>query len=454
MNRNFKLSTMKRLFAAALVVATMAVQAQEGPEISSAVIAFDRNNDVPTAKQYLDKATEIINGKDKSTISYKDLRKYYFYMGQVYLRIANSDKPEIQALSSNALEIAADNFKKTIQYEKETGKDRYTEEAIPQYFNTAVGFYQKGIDASDKGNFGQSSDLFMKSYLMKQEAIMGKYMATDTASLLNAAIMAEQASKDQPEYAAKALVLNKQLLEMGYTGRTFTATQAENNQPVAFPNANAMTAAVQSGQFKDPQISEPVTLDLYKSVIRLSKTTGDTVAYKETLAKARGLYPGDEQLIRLELQEYLDAKNYDKAMENLDLALAKDPSNKIFYYIKGFIYQTEVKDPAKALEAYDKALEVDPEYTEVLYMAGLVHVEEANRITEEMNKLKLNETKKYDVLKKKQQDAFSKALPYFEKSYAKNPKDMDTVKALKEVYYKLGMAEKSMEMNKILQGAN
>lgn len=444
---------MKRLLIAAFLLTGMAMSAQEGPEISSAVIAIDRNNDLKAAKEFLDKATEIINGKDLSTVSYKDLRKYYFYMGEVHFRILNSPDEAIRSLDANALDKAAENFRKTIEYEKSTGKSpRYTDQAQAQLFNCAIEYYKKGIALADKQEFGASADAFETCFNLKKSELIGQFSAVDTSALLNAAIMAENGSQQDKSLLDKAIGYNQMLLDMGYKGITHEATMVENGEVVQFPNKQVMEGAVAAGKVKDPKSGTPITSELYKSLYRLNLAKGDTVAYKAALAKGRELFPGDEQFIRLELQEYLDAKDYEKAMKNLDLALQQDPDNKMFYYIKGFIYQTEVKDLDKALEAYAKALEIDPSYMEVLYMSGLVHVDKANAITEKMNKLGLNEKKKYDALKAEQKAAFEKALPMFEKAHEVNPDDMDTIKALKEVYYKLGMAEKSLEMNKLLQG--
>src|SRR5690606_1639884 len=116
----------------------------------------------------------------------------------------------------------------------------------------------------------------------------------------------------------------------------------------------------------------------------------------------REMFPGHKSLLLLELQKYLDTKQYDKAMVNLDQAIAGDAENPLYPYLKGFIYQTSMKDYDKAKAAYEKALAIDPDYIEALYMSGLLHVDRANELTEEMNSLKLNETTKYNKLQAEQ----------------------------------------------------
>jgi len=70
-----------------------------------------------------------------------------------------------------------------------------------------------------------------------------------------------------------------------------------------------------------------------------------------------------------------------------------------------------------------------------------------------MNNLGLNETRKYNALKDKQKEVFGESLEYFEKSYEMKPDDMDIVRALMEVYRKVGDYQKSMDMKTILDEA-
>jgi hypothetical protein len=71
-------------------------------------------------------------------------------------------------------------------------------------------------------------------------------------------------------------------------------------------------------------------------------------------------------------------------------------------------------------------------------MLGLVYIDESNKFVEQINALPRNATQKqFDDLDKKKNAELAKALSYFERSYKVNPKDMSTLEALREVYYKL-----------------
>ena len=161
-------------------------------------------------------------------------------------------------------------------------------------------------------------------------------------------------------------------------------------------------------------------------------------------------FPDNEAIIRAELQKFLETKQYDKAMVNLDLAISKDPKSHTLLYIKGNILQTTIGDLEGAVVAYDQALAIKADYLDPLYMKGLMHINEANSLTKEMNDLPLNAKKKYDALKAKQKVEFQKALPLFEKAHEIDPKDKETLNALKEVYYKLRMLPEAQEVDKKL----
>ena len=75
----------------------------------------------------------------------------------------------------------------------------------------------------------------------------------------------------------------------------------------------------------------------------------DAQMYESTLAEARNLYPENKDLLDIQLQAYLDKKDYIGALTNLDEAIAKNPDKGIYRFVKGNILQTELKDLDAAL---------------------------------------------------------------------------------------------------------
>ena len=94
------------------------------------------------------------------------------------------------------------------------------------------------------------------------------------------------------------------------------------------------------------------------------------------------------------------------------------------------------------MEYYERAIAADEKYVDAIYMLGLVYIDESNVYVEKINALPRAATQKqYDEINKKKDDELKKALSYFERSYAIQPKDSATLEALREVYYKLSRYE-------------
>lgn len=432
---------MKRILTVLSIAISIGLSAQEGPKISTAVIALDRNSDIPDAKKYIDEATEIINTKDKSTVKFKDLRKYYYYNGQIHYFIAISTDPEIKALEPMALDIAAENFAKVIEFEASTAKPFYTDKARDQLPYVANMYASRGIEAAGREEFMVAYEDFMTTYDMKKRLNLG----VDTSMYYNAALMAQNAKNFE-----KALPIYEDLIQMGYKGVVFKATNTETGEVQEFTSRIMMDRNVERGNVKDPLIEGDLRPDLYVNAANLYLESGDSAKYDEMVSVGRQKFPNNEPLLRAELQKFLETEQYDKALINLDQAIAQDPENKLFYYIKGYIQQTSMKDAEAARLAYAQSIEKDPNYLEPQYMTGLSYIDEANKLSEDMNALPLNATSKYKELKAQQEQAFKNALPYFEAAREISPDDADTLNALKEVYYKLKMPEKALIVQEAL----
>lgn len=434
---------MKRVALFFSFVFSMPLVAQEKPLISSAVIAYDRNKDTASALDYIGKAEEVISTKDPSTIKAKDLAKFYNYNGQINFAIHQS--PKWRAKHPNALEKARENFEKLLAFEAKVGKAKYTDGVKQQMPFVANEYARRGIGKSDAKDFAGAYQDFLTTYELKKSI---NSRSLDSSMLYNAAIMAQNAGNN-----SQAIDILNELIAMGYKGVQYSATEIVSGQKVDFANKRDMNAAVSSGQYSDPTIEGDLRADLYLNVANLHLKSGDTTKYQEVVVNARKQFPSEDRLIRAELDLFLKAKEYDKAMVNLDLAIQQDPNNRVFHFVKGYIYHTELQDYDKASESYAKSIEIDPEYLEPQYMQGLIYVEQANKITEELNSLKLNETSKYDKLKAEQKIVFEKALPHFEKAHAIDANDKETMIALKEVYYKLKMYQEAKDLQAKIDAA-
>ena len=67
---------------------------------------------------------------------------------------------------------------------------------------------------------------------------------------------------------------------------------------------------------------------------------------------ARAAFPNNDNLLKMELQSFLDKEDYDGALANLEEALVSDPKNALYLYNAGFIYHQKKKDLIKGREYY------------------------------------------------------------------------------------------------------
>ena len=435
---------MKKLLFAVLTFATLSVQAQEAPKVTSAIIAL-RGNEIVEAKGFIDEATTIIESKNSAEVKEKIMTKYYYNRALIYAQIAGSPDEAIKGLAENANSIAAESILDLLKYESTLKKPRYSEDAIREIPNIAYNYLVEAGAAYEAGDYEASYNGYMAAFDFKKNELLGEFAQLDTGLLFNAGIIAGM-SGDQ-ESSVNAF---RTCLDLGYTGITYSATDVLGN-PKQYPNKAAMEKDIKGGLATDPVVGEDVRPSVYISLINAYKKMENAEMYEATLTEARGLYPENKDLLDIQLQSFLDKKDYDGALANLDEAIAKNPGKGIYHFVKGNILQTELKDLDAALEEYKAALEADPENSDAMYMCGLVYIDRANKITEQMNSLSLSESRKYDSLKKKQKGVFEESLTYFENAREMNPDDLDIVRALAEVYRKVGNYEKSMEMSELLK---
>ncbi|MGB0979851.1 MAG: tetratricopeptide repeat protein [Croceimicrobium sp.] len=425
---------MKRLILLAVLFFGFSAMAQEKPIISSAVIAIDRNNDVQSAKGYIDEAQNVVSTKALSEIREKDLSKFYYYKGLINYRVANSSDESIKALDPNALDKAVEGFSQLLEFEKKTGKKRYSDEANKQMTVLSNDIARRGIAASGAGDYESAYNDFLKSYTLKKDIAN----TVDTNMYYNAALMAQQNKTYE-----KAIPIYEDLVKMDYHGTRFFGINIETGDTMDFSSGPQMKTFVEAGKIREAQTSGDVRPNLYTTLIYLTLEEGDTASYKKYLSEGRTKFPNNVDILKAELQLFFDNKEYDKALANLDQAIAADPKNAVMYYNKGVILQTEMKRTAAALAAYQKTLEVDPNYTDALYMSSIIYIDSANAIGDQMNELPLNAKTKYKALEEKQKEVFTVSLPYLEQAYNNNKEDEQVKGALTQVYRALKMYDKA-----------
>jgi len=132
------------------------------------------------------------------------------------------------------------------------------------------------------------------------------------------------------------------------------------------------------------------------------------------------------------VQGMLDAKEFDKANNFIDNALAADPMNGTLHDIKGFTIELQ-KDVDAALPFYRKAVEVDPNYANAYFDVGRCLYLQAQKIIDDNP----NATTKELVPKLK--PIYDEAIPFLRKAIELDPQNTKPKSVLDDILYKFEM---------------
>ncbi len=371
--------------------------------VTSFTIAFGQKNVRQSASNYLkdgklDKAMEAINQCILDASTAQDA-KAWFIRGNVYLEISNTKEEKFKALDADPLSKALESYRKAIEFDP---KKEYYDDILAKlnwqrnnYYNSAVENYNKKLYKEAMVNFGRGAE------------VLELAKVSDTISLLNAATCASLANEKE---ASKQFY--GKLLKANY--------------------------------------KSPVVYITLSDIYRQDKDSANALKYVRIGEQA---YPNDLRLFLAETNIYLTFNNTPKALSNLKVAMAKDSTNYSVAFALGTIYDNisndTTKSPAQraaafdnAIGAYTKSIRLNPEYFEGNYNLGALYVNKAASINDEATKLPLEETAKFDKLKKEADSYLEKALPYLEKATELQPADINTLFTLKQIYSRTNKPDK------------
>ena len=169
----------------------------------------------------------------------------------------------------------------------------------------------------------------------------------------------------------------------------------------------------------------------------------------KALAEGLEKYPGNLDLIKEQLNGYLLSEQYDKAEESMAKVIAKEPNNAVLHFSIGTIYDN-LKRYDDAEKAYDAALAIDADYFDALYSKGVSFFNQAVEIYDGVETL--TNVVEQDSEVKRAEGLMERAIPVLEKAHGMNGEDRNTMTALKQIYGRLDMEEKYVEMKNKLKG--
>ena len=353
------------------------------------VSAYNANQD----GDYL-KAAEFIDQAifdEKANVKEKTWR----YRGNIYTNLASDSA--LYAQVPDALEKAAASFVKADELDV---KQRYSSERMADIARGATIAGNSGISYFNSGVYGRAGELFVTASEMTM--MLG---AVDTMAIFNSALCFEKASMYDR-------AVDQYMMCGGYG-------------------------------YQVP--------DVFLFAANIQKMEGDTAKALTTLQKARQDFPREQALIIEELNIYLVAGQFELAKENLMLAAEQDPTNEILWFSLGSVYDNlGMQD--EAVDAYTKSLGIKADYFDANYNLGALYFNKAVQMVNEANDMWKPRMSKDEATKQKELEdggkaMFSTALPYLEKALDVEPEDRETLRSLRDIYARVGMDEKMLEVS-------
>lgn len=191
------------------------------------------------------------------------------------------------------------------------------------------------------------------------------------------------------------------------------------------------------------------TYTLIAATYESKKTASDTLKALDILKEGFEKYPEDNTVLTSLIQIYLDMKQPEDAMKYLELAVSKDPSNPIYYFAQGGLYE-QLEREEDAIRMYEKALSVDSDFFDANFNLGVLYYNKGINQINLANNIPPTETARYEEEVKKADDWWDKSKPYMEKCREIRPDDETTLESLKNLYYRLKDMDKYNAVLEIL----
>lgn len=383
---------MKKLIFAILFLSISAfTYAQYVPKgkVSKAEAAFNQQK-LDIAKAEVDEAFKV-DAKGKVTSSAKN----WYTRGRIYKAIYLDDSTEFKDLATKeeALKTSMESFNKVLGMEKETSTYAvFTKTETSQLYGSIV---NDGAAKYNENDFAGAYEDFMTALIVTPG---------DTTALLYGGVSAQQG-----EMYDEALSCFQQLVDNG--------------------DAN---------------------IDTYKTMIYLYRTEKEDLdKVLDVVDQALEKFPENNELIQEKITTLILMEKADEATAELEEAIKNDPTNSLYYYFLGYLYDSQ-DDVEGALKYYGKAVELNPEYYEANYNLAVVYYNQARDILSELNNLSLDEYRKQESdFMEKASVHFQESLPFFEKAAEIKPEeDIQLLETLEGVYLRLQMTEKAEALEK------
>ena len=263
-------------------------------------------------------------------------------------------------------------------------------------------------------------------------------------------------SKNYPQ-ALAAFESTHQINPNDTTVLYFCATSADLSK-------NYPKAAIYYNKMLDIKQGQGTT---YSNLMNVYLAMKDTAAGMDILKKGRSSYPNDMNLVISETNYFLRVNKSQEALNNLNIAIQAKATDPNLFLVRGNIYDNlanpkdangkdmeKPKDYANLIGLaetdYKKAIELKPDYFDALYNLGVLYNNQGVELNKQADKF--TDQKKYEAANSKANEKFSNAMPVLEKALEVNPKERNTMIALRQIYLRMQLTDKLKAINERLKG--
>ncbi len=235
---------------------------------------------------------------------------------------------------------------------------------------------------------------------------------------------------EKEPFKSKIPVLNDTVIAEVYFNQALAAWQAEMLKEAL----NSFEKARAKGYNKK---------QLYDYALGVSTGLKDNDAMFLWAERGNELYgKEDANYMGYMINSYLQKKEFDKAFTTIDAAIASDPNNSQYYFVKGVLYDNmDKKADAKAMFA--KAIELDDKNVQALTQYGAALCQEAYTLSDQApTAVDQNQV----FFEQKIKPLFEEAAIYLEKAWQLDNNNMDALRYLDNIYYNLRDEQKQNEI--------
>jgi tetratricopeptide (TPR) repeat protein len=370
------------LFFVAISI-TLGGMAQKG-KVTSALSSIDQG-DLEKAKAALDDA--LVHPKTK------DFANTYFALGRLAQAVYDANDPKYSSYFKDPLADAYAAYQKALELDpKKTTSNRIL--TTMSYNSLVISFGDQGVNEFQNGNYSSALESFdTQIEIMEGNMYIG---AIDTGIYYNAGLAALNAEKYE-----EGIKYFQKCIDYNYMGIT-----------PHFQIAECYTGMGQANK------AEQYLLDLPK------------------------LYPDDKNITLSLIDMYIKNNQFEKAIQYIDIAKADDPTNYSLYYAAGIMYLNQ-NFFDEAIENLTKAHDMEDSF-DTNYGLGAAYINYGGDIFLKANDIvDINE---YNEAVEEANAQYIKALPFLEKALEYDPENLDVMRSLQELYFRLRQKDESLNI--------